>query len=405
MKKGVIIGMLIMLSTSFVLGQIDSQWRGPNRDGKYPNETLLKRWPAGGPKLIWETEIVGEGFSQPAVTKDRVFMTGMVDGTGYLFAFDHKGKLLWKTAYGPEWNVTGSYPGARTTPTVVGKAIYLLSGMGRVFSFDTLGKIVWSVEMNKFQATGPRWGKTESLLVDGDKVFFNVGSKNVGLVALDRHTGATIWKIKGNGDQSSYTSPWIVNHNGRRILLTMTAKSFIGYDPDAGTYLWSAPHVTNYDINANTPLYKDGFIYTVSGYGTGGQMFKLSKDGSSIEKVWEQKKLDSQMGAVILLNGYIYGSGHNKRSWHCLDWKTGAVQYSEKALGNKGNIVYSDGMFYIYSERGDVGLVLPNPKKFEVVSSFKMTKGSAQHWAHPVIKDGRLYIRHGNVLMVFNIAK
>ena len=179
----------------------------------------------------------------------------------------------------------------------------------------------------------------------------------------------------------------------------------VGIDADAGTFLWGKPHITNYDVNANTPLYKDGFIYTVSGYGTGGQMFKLSKDGSSIKQVWEQKTLDSQMGSAVLVNGYIYGSGHNKRAWHCLNWKTGAVQFSNKAIGNKGNIIFSDGMMYCYSEKGDVGLVRPNPKKFDLVSSFKMTKGSGEHWAHPVIKKGRLYIRHGNVLMVFNIAR
>jgi outer membrane protein assembly factor BamB len=403
MKKCVIAGMLIMLSASLVLGQVDSQWRGPNRDGVYPNETLLKKWPADGPKLIWETDIVGDGFSSPAVTKDRVYVTGMVKGTGYLFAFSHKGKRVWKAAYGPDW--TGDYPGSRTTPTVVGNSIYLLSGMGRVVCLNTLGKIVWSVEMNLFGATSLRWGKTESLLVDGDRVFFTAGSQNVLMAALDRNTGATIWKIKGNGDQSSYASPWIVNHNGRRILLTMTAKSVVGIDADVGKFLWSKPHITEYDVNANTPLYKDGFIYTVSGYGTGGKMFKLSKDGSSIKQVWKQKTLDSQIGSTVLVDGYIYGSGHNKRAWHCLDWKTGAVQFSKKAIGNKGNIILSDGMMYCYSERGDVGLVRPNPKKFDVVSSFKMTKGSGQHWAHPVIKKGRLYIRHGNVLMVFNIAR
>lgn len=403
MKKAVIAGILVVLSASLVLGQVDSQWRGPNRDGVYPNETLLKKWPADSPKLIWETDIVGDGFSSPAVTKDRVYVTGMVNGTGYLFAFNHKGKLVWKAAYGPDW--AGDHPGSRTTPTVVGNSIYLLSGMGRVVCFNNLGKLAWSVEMNKFQATNTKWGKTESLLVDGDRVFFTAGSQNVLMAALDRHTGTVIWKIKGNGDQSSYASPWIVNHNGRRILLTMTAKSVVGIDADAGTFLWSKSHITKYDVNANTPLYKDGFIYTVSGYGTGGQMFKLSKDGSSIEQVWEQNTLDSQMGSAVLVDGYIYGSGHKKRAWHCLDWKTGAVQFSEKAIGNKGNIIYSDGMMYCYTERGDVGLVQPNPKKFDVVSSFKMTKGSGQHWAHLVIKKGRLYIRHGNVLMVFNIAR
>jgi hypothetical protein len=184
----------------------------------------------------------------------------------------------------------------------------------------------------------------------------------------------------------------------------MTSKSVVGVDADTGEYLWRHSHVTDYVVNANTPLYHNGFIYTVSGYGTGGQMFELSEDGTSVKRVWSQKKLDSQMGAVVLVDGYIYGSGHNGRGWHCLDWKTGKVQYTARKIGNKGAIIFSDGMMYCYSENGDVGLVKPNSQKFEVVSSFRIKKGSGEHWAHPVIKDGRLYIRHGDALMVYHIG-
>ncbi len=134
-------------------------------------------------------------------------------------------------------------------------------------------------------------------------------------------------------------------------------------------------------------------------------MFKLSEDGESVRRVWSQDTLDSQMGAAVLVAGYIYGSGHQNRGWHCLDWKTGKVRYTAREIGNKGAIIFSDGMLYCYSERGDVALVKPNPQKFEVVSSFQIKKGSGEHWAHPVIKDGRLYLRHGNALMVYHIAK
>jgi outer membrane protein assembly factor BamB len=404
MKRGwIIIGLLLILQPS-VWGQIDSQWRGPNRDGVYPNETLLKTWPEGGPRMIWSTEILGKGYSSAAVTSDRVYVTGMIDGTGTLFAFDMKGKLIWKSNYGPEWQ--GDRSGTRTTPTVVGDRIYLVSGMGQVVCFDTNGKTVWSVDMIKeFNGINIRWGFAESPLVDGDRIFCTPGAPQAAVVALNRHTGQTIWKIKTNGDQSAYCSPCIVRHGDRRLLLTMTQKSVIGIDADTGEYLWHYSHVTEWDINPNTPFYHNGFMYVTSGYGTGGQMFKISKDGGSIEPVWSQNILDSQMGAFIFLDGYIYGSGHNKRYWHCLDWNTGKVQFSERALGNKGNIITSDGMLYCYGENGEVGLVKPNPQKFEVVSSFKVKMGSAEHWSHPVIKNGRLYVRHGEALMVYDISR
>ncbi|MFC2154968.1 PQQ-binding-like beta-propeller repeat protein [Acidobacteriota bacterium] len=404
MKKIMMISLFIGVFILSAFGQMDSQWRGPNRDGIYPGEKLLEKWPAAGPKQLWATFGLGEGYSSAAVTGDRVYVTGLISGTGYLFAFDMKGKVVWKSSYGPEWD--SGHPGARTTPTVVGNRVYLLSGQGLCACFDSDGKKKWSVDLIRdFKARNLKWGITESLLVDGDKVFCTPGGADVMIAALDRHTGKILWKIKGNGQKSGYCSPWIVKHGNMRLLLTMTEKSVIGIDADKGTYLWSYSHVTSYGVNANTPLYHEGNVFTDSGYGTGGQMFKLSKDGKIMDLLWSEDTLDSQMGAVVLVNGYIYGSGHRNRGWHCLDWKTGKVQFTAKELGNKGNIIFSDGMLYCYSEKGDVALVKPNPKTFDVVSSFKIEKGSGPHWAHPVIKKGRLYIRHGEALMVYDIAK
>ena len=405
MKKIIIaVWLIVGVHVLFSFGKVDSQWRGPNRDGVYPNETLLKKWPASGPKLLWSHDGLGEGFSSAAVTADRVYVTGMTGGKGYLFAFDKTGKLAWKSFYAPEWD--GSYPGARTTPTVVGDRVYVMSAKGHCVCLDTAGKLKWSVDLVRdFKARNLNWGMTESLLVDGDRVFCTPGGPDVMMAILDRHTGKTIKKIKGNGETSGYCSPCIVKHGNTRLLLTMTAGSLVGLDADKGEYLWHQPHVTSYVVNANTPLYHDGYIYTVSGYGTGGQMFKLSPDGKKIGLVWTQKELDSQYGAVVLVDGYIYGSGHSRRGWHCLDWKTGKVQFSERAIGNKGNIIFADGMLYCYSEKGDVALVKPNPKKFEVVSSFKIEEGTGPHWAHIVIKNGRLYVRHGDTLMVYDISR
>jgi len=396
--------LIVGVHVLFSFGQIDSQWRGPNRDGVYPNETLLKKWPAAGPKLLWTVNGLGQGHSSAAVTANRVYITGMTAGRGYLFAFDTNGRLVWKSSYGPEWD--DGHDGARTTPTVVGNRIYLVSAEGLCVCFDTNGKRKWFVDlMGKFKARNLRWGMTESVLVDGDRVFCTPGGPDVMMVALDRHSGKTTWKIKGNGEKSAYCSPCIVKHGNLRLLLTMTGESIVGLDADTGAYLWGYPHITRHDINPNTPLYHNGYVFTVSGYGSGARMFKLSPDGKKMNRVWRQKKLDSQMGAVILAGGYIYGSGHKNRGWHCLDWKTGDVQFTGKEIGNKGNIIFSDGMLYCYGENGEVALVKPNPKKFAVVSSFKIEKGSGPHWAHPVIKKGRLYIRHGETLMVYHVAR
>ncbi len=405
MKKiclALIMGWLLNLMP--VLGQVDSQWRGPNRDGIYPKETLAKQWPEDGPPLVWTAEGLGEGYSSPAVTGGRVYVTGMIKGEGFLYVFDNAGKALWNSSYGREWN--GSHPGARTTPTVVGNRIYLMSALGLVVCFDQDGKIVWSKDLIKeFGAKNLQWGMTESLLVEGERVFCTPGGSKAMVAALDRETGKTIWQTNGNGETSGYCSPCLVQHGARKLLITMTAKAVVGLDAETGEYLWQQRHVTDYDVNANTPLVQNGWVFTVSGYGTGAQMFRLSADGSKTQRIWSQSKLDSQMGAAVLVDGYLYGSGHNNRGWHCLDWKTGSVQYTQRAIGNKGNIVFADGLLYCYSESGEVALVKPDPQEFAVIGSFRLKEGSGPHWAHPVIKSGLLYVRHGEVLKVYDISR
>lgn len=395
---------VICVSVIPVLGQVDSQWRGPNRDGIYPKESLLKQWPDNGPPLVWKTEGLGEGYSSAAVTRDRVYVTGMIKGEGFLFAFENGGKALWTSSYGREWS--GSHPGARTTPTVIDDRIYLMSAAGLVVCFDREGKTVWSKDLIKeFGAKNLQWGMTESLLVEDERVFCTPGGSKAMVAALDRHSGKTIWQAKGNGETSGYCSPCLIQHGARKLLITMTGKSLVGLDAETGDYLWHQRHVTEYDVNANTPLYHNGLVFTVSGYGTGAQMFRLSADGSKTERVWSQSKLDSQMGAAVLVDGYLYGSGHNNRGWHCLDWETGKVQYTKREIGNKGNIIFADGLMYCYSERGDVALIKPDPQEFEVISSFRIKEGSGPHWAHPVIKGGLLYVRHGEILKVYDISR
>ncbi len=394
---------LFIICKSSLLAQVDSQWRGENRDGKYNNEKLLKSWPTNGPVLLTTLKGIANGYSSPAVTKDRIYVTGMEDGIGYLFAFDIDGKQLWKKTYGDEWD--SSYPGTRSSPTVIGDKIYLATALGKVLCYDNKGKKIWSVDIIKnFDAPNVRWGLVESLLVDGDYLFCTPGSDDVSVAVLNRHTGKVLKKIDGNGQESAYCSPTIITHNGRRIFVTMLAESLIGIDMKTLEMIFEHEHVTDYDINPNTPLYYKGYLYIVSGYDTGGQLLKLSKDGSKVTQVWEDDLLDSQMGSVILFDGHLYGSGHKNRNWHCLDFLTGEVKYSSRKLGRKGNIIFADNMFYIYGEKGDIGLVKPNSTKFEVVSSFKLKNGSGQHWAHPVIKNGKLYVRHGNILNIYNIA-
>ena len=394
---------LVCASFSSLSAQIDSQWRGTDRDGKYHGEKLLKSWPKNGPNLLTTIDGLGEGYSSPSVTNDRIYITGLEDDTGFLHAFDLSGKPIWKKSYGDEWD--DRYAGTRVTPTVVGNKIYFSNSLGQVFCFDDKGSQIWKFDMEEeYDAPNLRFGMTESILIDGDKLFCTPGAEDATIAVLNRHTGKVIKEIKGNGQSSAYCSPTIINHNGRRILVTILKQSLVGVDLKSLNMIFEYAFNTRRGINPNTPLYYNGYIYIVSGYGKGGELLKLSDDGTKVDRVWADSQLDSQMGSVILTDGYLYGSGHDNRDWYCIEFLTGNVKYSSRKLGRKGNIIFSDGMLYIYSEKGDVALVKPNPEKFEIISSFKLKEGSGEHWAHPVIRSGKLYVRHGDILNIYDIA-
>ncbi len=379
-----------------------SQWRGLNRDGKYQDTNLMKSWPKEGPKMLWSAAYLGKGFSSVAVTTEGIFTTGMIDGNGFVFAFDKNGKLRWKTEYGKEWQK--SYEGSRTTPTVMDDLLYIEGTSGDVVCMrTTTGEIVWKKNLKEmYGAQDIRWGLTESLLLDGDQVICTPGGTKTNVIALDRFNGELLWTSKGNGEKSAYCSPMLFERGGKRIIVTMTGKSILGLNAENGKLLWSHPHKTKYDINPNTPYYEDGKLYCVSGYGTGGVQLQISPDGNSVKELWRNKSLDSQMDAFVVIDGYIYGTSHKKPAWHCLNWETGKEQYVSPGIG-KGNVITADGLIYCYSDRGKVGLIKPNSKTFELISSFDITLGSNQHWAHTVIADGVLYVRHGEILMAYDI--
>jgi outer membrane protein assembly factor BamB len=397
----------LLITTLFCLAvsaQEIVQWRGPNRDGIYPGTGLLKTWPEKGPALAWHYDDLGEGHASAAVTADKIFTAGMTKGKGYIFAFDLKGKLLWKVSYGEEW--TESWPGSRSTPLICDGKLYFMSGLGRLVCLSTMnGDLVWSVDLLKeFHGRNIKWGMTENLLVDGNRLFCIPGGKDTNIVALDRNTGKLIWVSKGNGELSAYNSPLLISLPARKILVAQTENSILGIDAGNGALLWRHEQTNTYSVHANTPYYRDGYIYCVSGYGRGGVKLKLSDDGSKIGETWRNTSIGNRMGGFIVLGDRIYGLDDANKAWFCVDWNTGKDIYSEKMMG-KGNIIYADGMLYCYSELGEVALVQPLPGGFKKISSFEVPYGLLQHWAHLVIRDGMLYVRHGNSLMVYDIRQ
>ena len=395
--------LLAIIFSTQIFAQEVAQWRGDTRDGIYNETGLLKSWPDVGPELLWHFDGLGNGHASAAVTSDVVYTSGTQGDFGYIFAFDHDGKLLWKVKYGEEW--IESYPGVRSTPLVYDDKLFIMSGMGGLYCMDAEdGKIIWQINLvADYGCRNIKWGVTENLAFLGDKIFCTPGGEEHNVIALNKNSGELIWTSKGKGEISAYCSPQIASHNGIKMLITQTENSILGLDALTGELMWSHDQPNQWSVHANTPYYRDGFVYCVSGYGKGGVMVKLADDGKSTTEVWRNETLDGRMGGFIVLGDKIWGPGDKGVKWYCLDWNTGEELVVESLI-KKGNITYADGMLYLYGEDGKVALANPSDASYNIVSQFRVPYGEDQHWAFPVIFNKKLYVRHGTSLMVYDIA-
>lgn len=392
------------------------QWHGPNRDNRSTATGLLKTWPDSGPRLIWKVDGLGQGWSSPSIAYAHIFVTGAESKREFLACMDLKGNLQWQVFYGSAFR---RYPGARATPTIEDGCAYVTSGSGEVACIDIRKEMIkWKLDgFAVFQGKNHNFGIAECPLVFNDKVFYTPCGDHTTVVALDKYTGQTVWQSPSINDQAAYVSPVMIRHGTRDILLTVTGMHIVAVDPTTGGIDWTYPYVHNHMTrksvkpliqNAVSPLYYKGQIYVTSGYNHVGVALQLSKDGRSASLLWEDRTLDCHHGGIILHNGYIYGSSWHSNfsgNWVCLDWNTGRVGYDCHWF-DKGSILYADNMLYCYEEQGGhVALVNPTPDSFEIISSFQVTMGTGEHWAHPIICDGCLYVRRGDSLMAYDIKQ
>jgi outer membrane protein assembly factor BamB len=398
-----------------IRAQKANEWRPEDRTGVSAETGLLKSWPATGPALIWSNLELAKGYSSPSFGSSTIYITGNKENDDILFALDMNGKILWQTVIGRAWKQ--SNPESRATPTIDGNKVYTCSGYGDLACVDgATGKIIWTYKASELhKGTYGMWGIAESLLTDGDKVYYSPGGPETMTIALNKSTGNIIWKSASLNDKPGYVSPILINYAGMKMIINVSMGHVFAVDASNGEILWkvvneqsSDPNLRRWDlIKCTTPIFKDGMVYATGGYDTGGVMIKIGADGKSAEVVWSDLVLDNHHGGVVLVNGYIYGSNwinNNTGNWCCIDWKTGKKMW-EEPWNCKGSIISAEGMLYIYDERkGNAGLVKANSEKFELVSNFQVTLGeSGPFWAHPVIHKGILYLRHSNALMAYNI--
>lgn len=407
----------LALTSSIMAGSLycqEAQWRGPNRDGIYPDTALLKEWPPEGPELVFSITGLGKGFSSAVATKDQIFATGTIDTLEYLTAMDHQGNILWQKSYGRCWKQ--SFPEARCTPTVDGDRVYVHSGMDRLSCFNVkTGEVAWNVDLHEtYGSSWDMFGVSESPLIVGDVLVTTPAGEETTVIALDKMTGELIWKSEPLNTNRSNMSPLAIEHFGKKYVITATQTHIHGVDLENGGILWSyhynflTENKDNTTILANTPLYRDSCLWVSNGWDVKSVRLEIAPDGRSVSERYADYTFDNQNHGVVLVDKYLYGSnftGRNTGKWVCMNWHTGEIVWL-KDWHNKGPIIYADNMLYLIEEKqGNVALVEADPKEFKIISTFQIKEGKGPFWARPSIYNGMLLVRHGDFLLSYNIKK
>lgn len=401
-----------------------AHWRGPRRDGVCDETGLLQQWPDGGPKLLWKSGDLGRGYCAPIVVGDRIYLTGEVGRELRVFALDLAGRPVWTSQNGRAW--TGPYPGARASCAFSDGRLYHLNAHGRVACMDAqTGAEIWAVNvLERFEGKNLTWALSECLLVDGPRVIVTAGGSKALLVALDAQTGETVWTSEplrlglantpaherlaepaGEADSAGYTSPILMPLGSRRMIVNCSLQHVFGVDADTGELLWSRPMPTRHKVLAATPVRVGDAVFVTGPDGEGGKLFRPRAEGARVvvETVW-RSELDACQGGVVFADGSLFGAIYRQRkAWVCLDPKTGAVRYELNDLA-KGAALWADGRLYCLSEEGEVALLKPGSDRFEYAGRFRLVPERRNDtWTHPVLLDGRLYLRDHETLFCFDV--
>ena len=433
----------VLLFTTTLAAADWPQFRGPERNGISKETGLLKTWPKEGPPLLWSYKNAGLGFAGPAIVGDRLYTMGAFKDQESVICLSVKenGRMLWATPLGPSFTFEGNLwgDGPRSTPTVDGDFVYALGAQGELACLSKNdGKIVWRKNMIKdfggamMEEGDSNWGYSESPLIDGDLLICTPGSeKNGTVIALDKKTGAVKWQCGELKHRAPYTSVVVADIGGvRQYIQTSYVQEppggFIsGIEAKTGKLLWTESIFkrSSYAI-ASTPIIKGNSVYVTSGYGGGCHRFEISKDGAKFkaeEKFSKknQKSMKNTHGGVVLIGDHIYG--HSEvLGWVCQDFKTGDITWNDanQLECNSGAICAANGQLYLFSDEGEVALLDPDTQGWTEKGRFKLPEASAnrgararpsfrsaQVWVHPVIADGKLYLRDQELLFCYDVRE
>lgn len=391
------------------------QWRGPKRDGISQEKNLLKTWPKEGPRLVWQGKDIGYGYGSVSVAGGRIYLIGNrgLDNE-FVSALDAKdGKPLWTTKIGKVGNPVQqpNYPGARSTPTLDGELLYALGSDGDLVCAEAAtGKERWRKSLRTdFGGKPGIWAYAESPLVDGERLIVTPGGEQATLVALNKKTGATLWKspVPGGG-AAGYASAVIVENGGVRQVVQFASKGLVGLDAASGKLLWLFDKTvdTRFNVHAATPVAAGSLIYSSSGSGGGLAQLKESAGTFTAEPVYLERKAPTALGGAVKVGDYLYGTTNS--ALVCTEYATGKLKWEDRSVG-AASLLYTDGRLYLHGENGQVALVEATPDAYRELGRFTPpdtpSRGAAKAWNYPVISKGRLYIRDLGSLWIYDISE
>ena len=394
--------LLVCAFSSMVSAEDWPQWRGPNRNGISSETQWSSMWPADGPKQLWRIS-VGTGYSSLAVSNGRVYTMGNKDKTDTIYCLDaNTGAGIWKHSYPCVADGAG-HPGPASTPTVDGEFVYTLSREGHLFCLDAnSGKPIWSRHIvNDFGAKYPEWGYATSPLVLDNMLIMDAGAA----LAVDKSNGNLIWKTKDYGESwgiknqgGGYSTPYAFNLDGKQLLAVFNSSGLVILDPSSGRELVLHPWKTSYNVNAATPIVSGNEIFISSGYNVGCALLKIS--GNSLDIIWQNKSMRNHFNSCVLWEGHLYGVDENRL--RCLEWKTGEVKWTQRALG-KGSLMLADGKLIIMGDKGDLAIAEASPDAYNELARAKVLSGLC--WTVPVLSGGKIYCRnHEGDLLCLDVS-
>jgi len=383
-----------------------NQFRGPNRDNLSPETGLAGEWPSGGPELLQTITGIGEGYSSVSLVRDLMYTMGNVDGAEHVIALNRKtGEIVWKVRSGTEYTGGGQGNGPRGTPTVIDGLVYSLGGNGDLtcVNADT-GDVVWQQNiLHEYGGGNIAWGISESVLIDDGKVICSPGGKDATVVALDAKSGKVIWKSKvPEQPAASYASPVVATIGKVKQYVIFTSKGICGVSAKDGEPLWGQNASSNSIANCATPLIVDNFVFSSSDYGQGAELVELKAQGNKVsaKQVYANKNMKNHHGGMVFLDGHVFGSSSDNLT--CVELRTGKQVWFER--GMKGSVVYADGKIVFRNEQGPVVLLAADTKEYRELGRFEQPDRSNQKaWAHPVIADGKLYLRDMDKMLVYSL--